>query len=495
MSTTVLTLSQIKTKLSDYLESLDIVQTTVIDSLLNLLSYSIYVDEVSRLSLLTQVSLPLSTSINSKIFHASNYLYSVYRGELPKIVFPNTVCRYNNKTIKKLDLDTLYNGYYFYYNSDYEITSASEAVDVSLIISKYKLQEVTVQTSDSEVYIDLLDCSDMSEDIWLFDSNGDELTFTEDPYKFFSTTDYDYLVTTIKNYGIRILRNIGLEDTSIDNDEESRTTPWSTNSITVKYFKYSSTIPGTEILNNITLSNFSKSTNTDDSYRYTNLKSRDENLTLLTNDIIRYQSSRDIICTRNHLKSFINDLISRNIYDKSSNPDGTTTNSTFYYINDNKETNETEIFLVDPTFDMTSFKSILQEALDTMSRSIRLQLIKFIVKIAESNDYKLTTYSIKTEGRLTQDVLTNLADRYNKEYINKDLYIANLIYDITQQISADVTIRVYKISKDESTGEEISIEQLSSNLIDISIKSEEDIETGSIKVIYNYIKLQLSTDK
>jgi hypothetical protein len=479
MSSTVLTLAQIKTKLNDYLDSLDITRTIVIESLVNLLSYSIYVDETNRLSLITQMSLPLSTSINSKIFHASNNLYSVNRGSLSRVKYNNIESRATEISVKKLDLDTTYNGYNFYYNEDKELKSGL-TTKLEFIISKNKLIEGEVFTSDSKTFIDILD-SDVSEDLWLYDDSNKLLNCTNDPYEFFSTTKYDYLIITIKNYGFRIIRNIAVEDQS------DSTTPWSTSKFYYKYFKYDSSTISNTIFDNVQFNNF-KTSSTTRSYVYTDRIERDNNLTLLTNNIIRYQSSRDIICTKNHLKSFIDDLIDR--YEIKSDEDiGTeghyTTNTTYYYIEDNKDTDTSTIFLLDSNgnANLDAFKIILDEALETMKKSIRLQMINFNSQIITSNK-KIVTYKIVSDGGLTQEMLTNLANNYNKNKINTTFYVSNMVYDIQKLLSNDSTIRVYQI-KESDSGEEVEEEQLLSNKIDIKI----DNTTGVWKFYYIELKL------
>lgn len=237
------TIDQIKNELLDIASSASI-QGVTVDALCSLLSYSIYKNQLLQARLNLESSFTTSTSLNSRIHHAANLMYSVFRGRCPRITVSNF------DTVQKISFDKLdqaftYGGYYFYYSESGSFSISSEGGtslnEVTYICASNRSRVCTLESTsirDDLYYLDFID-ENMSEDIsfraYTGDSDYTELTYTEDINQFYQRDDtsgeyvYDYLVITLPSYGVRLMRHA---------DQ-----PWGFSSVDCTYLPYSETVP------------------------------------------------------------------------------------------------------------------------------------------------------------------------------------------------------------------------------------------------------------
>lgn len=249
------TIDQIKSELLDVASSANI-QGVTVDALCSLLSYSIYKNQLLQARLNLEGSFTTSTSLNSRIHHAANLLYSVFRGKCPRIVVSNfdTV---QKVSFEKLDQAFTYGGFYFYYAEGGNFTisaddpdnegSTSQTNEVTYICAANRSKTCTLDSSsirDDLYFLDFID-ENMSEDMVFRAYSGDtsytELSYTEDINQFYRKVDtedsetgsapyvYDYLVVTIPSYGVRLMRHA---------DQ-----PWGFSRVECVYLPYSETVP------------------------------------------------------------------------------------------------------------------------------------------------------------------------------------------------------------------------------------------------------------
>lgn len=245
------TLEQIKSDLKSTAQSLDL-QGVAVDSLCSLLAYSIYKNQMLQARLNLEGSFSTSTSLNSRIHHASNLLYSVFRGKCPYIEILNIISL-ETKSVKYLDQAFQYNGFYFYYKQNYNFTKNNSVSNLGYICSSKQLQECEVQgelLSSNFFFVDFTD-ENISED-FIIEGTTDDVTglvnFTSDVNSFYkkqvsddgTSTNYlyDYLVITIPGYGVRMIRR-------------SDTVDWNAQKYKIKYLPYSETLPDLSSLKSI----------------------------------------------------------------------------------------------------------------------------------------------------------------------------------------------------------------------------------------------------
>lgn len=244
------TFEQIKSDLKDTAQSLDL-QGVAVDSLCSLLAYSIYKNQMLQARLNLESSFSTSTSLNSRIHHASNLLYSVFRGKCPYIEILNMISL-ETKSVKYLDQAFQYNGFFFYYKQNYDFTKNNSVSNLRYICSSKQLQECEVQSELLNANFFFVDFTDenISED-FIIEGTTDDVTslvnFTSDVNQFYKKESsdgtsadyiYDYLVITIPGYGVRMMRR-------------SDTADWNAQSYKIKYLPYSETLPDVSSLRSI----------------------------------------------------------------------------------------------------------------------------------------------------------------------------------------------------------------------------------------------------
>lgn len=237
------TIEQIKTDLKSTAQSLDL-QGVAVDALCSLLAYSIYKNQILQAKLNLEGSFSTSTSLNSRIHHACNLLYSVFRGKCPYIEILNLISL-ETKKVKYLDKAFQYNGFYFYYKKDYEFTKNNSVSNLQYVCSSKQLQECEVSGEALNANFYFVDFTDenISEDFTIEGSIDDISTpikVTSDVNQFYSKEIaddgvsvkylYDFLVITIPGYGLRLIRR-------------SDTSDWDSQKYVLKYIPYSETLP------------------------------------------------------------------------------------------------------------------------------------------------------------------------------------------------------------------------------------------------------------
>lgn len=193
------------------------IEGVAVDSLCSLLAYSIYKNQLLQAKINVENSFSTSLSLNSRIHHACDLLYSVPRGQCPYIQVTDVIAT-ETKSIKYLDLAFTYNGYYFYYKKDYDFSKSQPISSLEYFCSSKKKQTCEVTDLKSEFYyIDFPD-ENISEDIKIlsYDTETGEgaiSTFTNDSNLFYTkaedgkTYKYQYLVLTLPGYGVRVMRH------------------------------------------------------------------------------------------------------------------------------------------------------------------------------------------------------------------------------------------------------------------------------------------------
>lgn len=143
-----------------------------VDMIIDLLTYSMYHEQVNILNTAKEMSLNDAYSINSKIALCDNVMYSVFRGTCP-IVHLNTHFD-SNTYYNKFDLLYTSNTFYLYaldkvdHSADIDTESVTQ---VDAILTRNKLIEKTVECTYNQYYIDLVDdvygntYSDISDDV------------------------------------------------------------------------------------------------------------------------------------------------------------------------------------------------------------------------------------------------------------------------------------------------------------------------------------------
>ena len=236
------TIEQIKTDLKSTAQSLDL-QGVAVDALCSLLAYSIYKNQILQAKLNLEGSFSTSTSLNSRIHHACNLLYSVFRGKCPYIEILNLISL-ETKKVKYLDQAFQYNGFYFYYKKDYEFTKNNSVSNLQYVCSSKQLQECAVSGEALNANFYFVDFTDenISEDFTIEGSIDDISTpikFTSDVNQFYvkefvddSKVEYlyDFLVITIPGYGVRLIRR-------------ADSSAWNAQKYVLKYIPYSETLP------------------------------------------------------------------------------------------------------------------------------------------------------------------------------------------------------------------------------------------------------------
>ena len=227
-----------------------------VNSLCSLLAYSIYKNQLLQARLNLESSFSTSTTLNSRIHHAANLLYSVPRGRCPYITITNA---YAVQTLspQRLDQAFTYNGYYFYFRNDNVSWVKDQMVEpVNFICCNSRAKECVVtgsNISDDLFFIDFLD-ENISEDILLsvtVDSTQGPTypKTTSDINQFYqkqatssgeSEYIYDYLTITLPSYGVRLMRH-------------SDSAGWGgAQSFTLKYLPYSESVPDFSNLRSVT---------------------------------------------------------------------------------------------------------------------------------------------------------------------------------------------------------------------------------------------------
>lgn len=185
-----------------------------VDMIIDLLTYSMYHEQVDILNTAKEMSLNDAYSINSKIALCDNVMYSVFRGTCP-IVHLNTHFD-SNTYYNKFDLLYTSNTFYLYaldkvdHSAD---TDTSSVTKVDAILTQSKLIEKTVTCTYNQYYIDLVD------DVYgnTYSNISDDIMVTIDGRMYGTTRIFSdhcksvgddelIFVLTIPGYGIRLYK-------------------------------------------------------------------------------------------------------------------------------------------------------------------------------------------------------------------------------------------------------------------------------------------------
>jgi hypothetical protein len=225
----MLSLSAINSRLTTLASSLNITGP-IVESLISLLSDAIYANEITSVNTVLESSFSRSTLLNSRIQHAGDLMYSVYRGKNQGLYFnvdDSSVAALNPvkyTSVKKFDQAVKVNSLYLYYNNDYTFTENSSP-NIELVVSKEAV--VTVEKSgNGKFYMDIID-TDISENVCVFESIGDSSwsnaittvdSFTSLVQASTNTStvgdndsDKTLFILTLPGYGIRIFSVPGKE--------------------------------------------------------------------------------------------------------------------------------------------------------------------------------------------------------------------------------------------------------------------------------------------
>lgn len=435
------TLEQIKADLKATAQSLDL-QGVAVDSLCSLLAYSVYKNQMLQARLNLESSFSTSTSLNSRIHHASDLLYSVFRGKCPYIEILNMVSL-ETKSVKYLDQAFQYNGFYFYYKQDYDFTKNNAVSNLKYICSSKQLQECEVQSELLNANFFFVDFTDenISED-FIIEGTTDDVTslvnFTSDVNQFYkkevsddgTSTNYiyDYLAITIPGYGVRMIRR-------------SDTVDWNAQSYKIKYLPYSETLPDVSSLKSIpgmsyTLDNKG---NVITKLRTYGFEPRVEDLNIIYSKAADAHHARGTVATEYDLISMLSSKAPHAYF--KVYPD----------LDENGQPSPLKTTVVVSNVSEEELKG-LQTLVGTWSVTIDLTstitLVETEVKLEPTRLYAKATSSTKI---LTNELLAGLTDSY-KELIGQELHHSEIEADIVRLGFNNCILYTDEGAKTEFTG-------------------------------------------
>ena len=249
------TYDEILDDLKSYAEKSNI-NGIAVDTMCNLLAYSLYKNQTLQLKTTLESSFSTSSLLNSRIHHAADMLYEVYRGRCPYLDIQN-IKSPKDGVAKKLDECMSFNGYYFYFMETKPLEhDAGVTGGLQLLCSDVRALEKTIKTNDNLYFVDFID-KDISEDFIIFYTSGEnkrvELRTTNDFADLYSkdvrvnpdgtTTTfykYDVLIVTLPDYGLRVIRRS-------DGSEG-----WVSSELSIRYLHYNEKLPDLSRLKSIT---------------------------------------------------------------------------------------------------------------------------------------------------------------------------------------------------------------------------------------------------
>lgn len=271
-------------------------------SVAKLLAYAIYIDNANANSKILNSVFSSATNLNNSLTHACNLLYSTYRGETSKVTYTNIMAG-KTAEYKYLDPAFQYNGKYYYYDRDYDVTATTLNTVSYYSSDKPLLECVAKAEKESYQFIDFT-AANVSEAVVLYgvDASGNEtrLTWTDSAYDFFKNEKlsdnsyvYQYLMITNTSYGVRILKRYN------ETNANSEVT-WMYPSYKIKYIPYSEFIPDLRSLRSLGDFSYIENTGVLTQLQYTTLtatkfKAREENPEVIYMQATKYFMTRNQI--------------------------------------------------------------------------------------------------------------------------------------------------------------------------------------------------------
>lgn len=167
-------------------------------------SWYLYIHQAEDLSQGLENSFSKSRKLNSRITHAADNYYSVFRGQ-NRIITLSELCCQDVVNTKKFDEISTYGDYKLYFSQDYSHDALSESFTFNAYLA-LDCKTQSIQGKD-KLYLDI-DDSDISEDIQIIrDSDGYEFKLSSkitDLYNEDKDQKADLCVMTMPNYTVRI---------------------------------------------------------------------------------------------------------------------------------------------------------------------------------------------------------------------------------------------------------------------------------------------------
>lgn len=152
---------------------------TSIDALCLLLARSIYENKIWNTNMALESSFNRSNLLNSRINHAFDCGYSVFRGENQIITFKNLIT-VNNINVKKLDLLMNLGKYKLVYAEDYNIQSNTRNVEIKCFLTKEIKSFITTIDNNNAFTCNITD-NNISESCSLY-INGTSVGYSSSLY-------------------------------------------------------------------------------------------------------------------------------------------------------------------------------------------------------------------------------------------------------------------------------------------------------------------------
>ena len=300
----------------------------------NLLTKFVYHKNIETASLVSETDENNLKFLSSAIVHANNKGYSVFRGSNQKITIKDctllTQDNNNNQLVfNKYHLETSVDGLGLYFAEDYvwETADINQKKDITFIISDKPPFTAKVNWNDKHSF-DLIDedgniLEDISEDVRLYNTGGNELTFNTN-IKDYSRADLNhpdtkysggYVPNYMKNYLLQTIASFGINISSYPFNELLNT---STNRVDeVKGFYY--TPENIDIANIVSLKNFKFDSNIDNGNILSiDYKARHEDKKEIKHRSDFYWYSRDVIKSRDDLQLNLQTILNDTNYPISS---------------------------------------------------------------------------------------------------------------------------------------------------------------------------------
>ena len=400
-------LNDITSELKSYASELNI-QGTYGDIICKLLAYGIYTKNAEILPFLTEMSPQNSVRMNSRIYHATTFNYSVNRGSIPRITYINQTA---NKvaTYYKGDLCTISNGYYFYYADNFKIEKAQLGLSYSipLYIAGKKISTFSYSLDDLEGldYFDIK-VENLSEDVILttiIDDEKEELNWTNDIYQFFRNEEYKYYIITLPTFAIRVFKR--------ETDE------WLSN-LTVKVFTYNETYPSNL---NIILPGFVTLTSNEDNHEeVVECVKRETNKDTILNSSLEFYSSNEYLATTTDLHNQLELSVLE------------TFNSSGFYDITYKVGYVLVFFCIyERIADKYKQSNIefIKEVYDSWTKTV--EIVEDIIPIQIETFEKTIYVKVSSSSKISGTDLDNLSKTYATTYCNEVLWNSTLTKDIT----------------------------------------------------------------
>lgn len=189
----MLTSNEILTELTNITDSSNL-NGPVIDGLNKLLTSSVYMNEINYVNTTLESSFNRSQLLNSRITHALDRNYSVYRGTNQKLIF-NDLNIISDIKVNKFDLFGTYGNYKIVYAHDYNFKSGTDnnvSIECILCTDVY-VRNITIE-SNNRFMNDIAD-NNISESIDIF-YNGERIPYRD---KLMNIADLPLSYTLVKD--------------------------------------------------------------------------------------------------------------------------------------------------------------------------------------------------------------------------------------------------------------------------------------------------------